>query len=96
MGNVYRYAESDDGKLINIDSFSFIIHGSKALTKLAQFEKEGMPVGKIAAHFCGYCGCYVALNDSVCNCGNFVYQGWNYDEGDSRRWVEPKLWSEGD
>ncbi len=21
MGNVYRYAESDDGKLINIDSF---------------------------------------------------------------------------
>ncbi len=53
-------------------------------------------MGKIAAHFCGYCGCYVALNDSVCNCGNFVYQGWNYDEGDSRRWVEPKLWSEGD
>jgi len=85
MGNVYNYTECDCGKLVNAD-YTFIVHGSNALTHLSEMQKENMSIGKIAAHFCGYCGGYVSLAESKCRCNNFRSQGWNYSEEDDRRW----------
>jgi hypothetical protein len=86
MGNVYRYSECDKCGEVTDADFTFIVHGSRALTELSRLEKTGWPVGKIAAHFCGFCGGYVELDSEECNCGSFDYQGWNYEDGDKRKW----------
>jgi len=86
MGNVYRYCECSSCNELSDADFTFIVHGSRSLTELIKLEKTGWPVGKIASHFCGYCGGYVPLEAEECTCGNFEEQGWNYEEGDKRRW----------
>lgn len=86
MGNVYRYTECSQCNKLSDAEFTFIVHGSKALTELSKLEKSDMPVGKIACYFCGYCGGYVPWEDEQCSCGHFEDQGWNYEDGDKRKW----------
>ena len=86
MGNVYIYGECSRCEKLTDAEFTFIVHGSRALTELTRLEGANMPVGKIAAHYCGYCGGYVPLEEDKCSCGNFDPQGWNYKEGDKRHW----------
>ena len=86
MGNVYKYSECDHCHKLTDADYTFIVHGSRALTKLDELKKAGFPVGKIAAQYCGYCGGYVELSEEECACGNFRYQGWNYQEDDPRQW----------
>jgi hypothetical protein len=86
MGNVYTYSEcSECGKLTDSE-MNFIVHGSDGLEELGRLSKTDMPIGKIAHHFCGYCGGYVALDKDKCGCGCLNRQGWQYPKDDERYW----------
>ena len=96
MGNVYRYCECEHCQKVTDAEYTFIVHRDP--THITNMEDKGYPPGKIAAHFCGYCGGYLDImsikelfNDS-CSCGHFQYQGWNYEDSDPLHWEEPKDW----
>ena len=96
MGNVYRYTECEHCHKTTDAECTFIVHRDP--TPITRMEKLGYPTGKIAAHFCGYCGGYIdimgkgKLTAVTCNCGNFQYQGWSYEEGSKESWEEPEVW----
>lgn len=96
MGNIYKYGECDHCHRAVDAEYTFIVHRDPS--PIGEMEAKGFPVGKIAAHFCGYCGGYVELPEdqevtsSSCNCENFAYQGWTYEEDDPRYWKEPGTW----
>ena len=96
MGNVYHYTECGYCHKVTDADCTFIVHSDP--TPITRMEGLGYPPGKIAAHFCGYCGGYIDIMEKgelvadTCNCGNFQYQGWNYEEGKKERWIEPEIW----
>ena len=98
MGNVYKYGECDHCRKRTSHEYSFIVHRDP--TPITRMEELGYPVGKIAAHFCGYCGNYVdimnqeKLTPETCACGHFQYQGWNYEKDDPNKWDENPGWDE--
>jgi hypothetical protein len=91
MGNVYSFCECGKcGKLTEVECV-FITHRAEAASKAEEMAKSGMPIGKVAAAFCGYCRSYVPLEmegGRVCPCGHFELQGYNYPEDDPRHWDE--------
>lgn len=98
MSNVYTYCECDHcGKVTDATDYRFIVHGGHALGELSKMMDLAWPAGKIAAHFCGYCGCYVELpedkelTEESCACGSFRYQGYTY-AGGPISWEPPKGW----
>lgn len=96
MGNVYRYGECDECRKVVDCEFTFIVHRDP--TPITAMEERRFPAGKIAAHFCGYCGNFIdvmekrELTENTCGCEHFDYQGWNYEDGDDRQWKEPEGW----
>lgn len=96
MGNVYRYGECDHCHKVTDAEYTFTVHRDP--TPITRMEEQGYPPGKIAAHFCGYCGGYIdimnkgKLTEDTCGCGHFQYQGWNYEEGLDQKWDEPEVW----
>ncbi len=95
MGNIYTYTECDDCRKAVDTEYQFMVHRDP--TPIDTLAKKGYRVGQIAAHFCGYCGGYIdimaqkELTSDLCGCGNFRYQGWNYED-DKDKWVEPEGW----
>ncbi len=101
MGNVYGYTECDHCGKVTDNEYRFIVHSDP--TPIDTLAEKGYPAGQIAGHFCGYCGGYVdimkqeVLTPATCHCGNFQYQGWNYeDDNDKKKWKEVDTWWEKD
>ena len=94
MSNVYHFTECCQCSKLTEILNTFIVHGS-SIDGISL--DPDWPPGQKAAHFWGNCGNYVELpkdqkvTSESCNCGNFQYQGWNYEDPKDH-WEEPPAW----